>query len=168
MSKTRKFNRISLRLAWERSRNFATQPKVSLWNAVRGRNKEISHWWGVNTQFWLVLLLGFVSREGNLLQPIRSTTQIWVGSLTSWRKNIGNHVKSLLNTCRLPLMPTFSVLVLLIMMMIMWWWWGWWWWWWWWVLWCMLHGRYVNAGNFSPIIRLQQAASDLCIKKVVN
>ena len=106
MSKTRKFNRISLRLAWESSRNFATPPNVSLWNYVRGRNKEISHWWGINTQFWFVLFLGFVSREGNLLQPIRSTTQIWVGSLTGWRKNIGNHVKSLstpagCHSCRL-------------------------------------------------------------------
>ena len=152
MSKTRKFNRISLHLAWESSRNFATPPKVSLWNDVRGRNKEISHWWGVNTQ----VLVGASSLFRFPQRKFASTNQKHhpdLGRESDWlKKKQRKSCLVSLNTCRLPLMPTFSVLVLLIMMMIMWWWW---------FLWCMLHGRYVRAGNFSQIIRSQQAASDL-------
>ena len=60
-------------LAWEKSRHFATPPLASQQNEIWGMSAEIPYRWRVNTQIWVVLLIGC-----NLLHPIRSTTQIWV------------------------------------------------------------------------------------------
>ena len=69
------FHPLSKELAWENRRHFATPPVVSPRNNVWEMSAEIPYWWRVTTQ-------GSASdwscRVGNLLQPIRSTIQIWV------------------------------------------------------------------------------------------
>ena len=43
---------------------------------IWGLTGEIPHWWCVTTLIWVVLLIGHCC-EGNLLQPIWSTTKFW-------------------------------------------------------------------------------------------
>ena len=54
-------------------RHFAMPPLVSPRNDVWETSAEIPYWWRVNTQIWVVFWLA-----ENLLQPTRSTIQIWV------------------------------------------------------------------------------------------
>ena len=62
----------------ENSRHFATPPMVCPRNDVWEASAEIPYWWHVTTQIWVVLLISdWLCRVGNLIQPIRSTTQIW-------------------------------------------------------------------------------------------
>ena len=63
-------------IAWKNSRHLATLPLVSPPNGVRETSTEIPYWRRVATEIWVVLI-GRVAL-GNLIQPIRSTTQIWV------------------------------------------------------------------------------------------
>ena len=60
-------------LAWENSWHFTMLLVVSPWNELWETSAEIPYWCRTTIQireyFWLV---------GNLLHPIRSTTQIWV------------------------------------------------------------------------------------------
>ena len=46
-------------LAWENTRHFAMQPVVSPWNDIWEMSAEIPYWWGVTTQIWVVLLIGW-------------------------------------------------------------------------------------------------------------
>ena len=64
-------------LAWENSWHFATLPLIYQRNDVWETSAEIPYWWRVTTQISVVLLIGRRAWE-NLIQPIRSTTQIWV------------------------------------------------------------------------------------------
>ena len=50
-------------------------PLVSPPNDVWEMSKEISYWWRITTQIWVVLLIGWIN---HVAWPIRSTTQIWV------------------------------------------------------------------------------------------
>ena len=50
-------------IAWENSRHFSTPSLVSLWNDVWEMTAENSYCWGVNTQFWVMLLIGRDPRE---------------------------------------------------------------------------------------------------------
>ena len=61
--------KVSAGLVWE--------PLVFPPNDVRGASEEIPYWWRVTTHIWVVLS-DWSCREGNLLQPIRSTAQIWI------------------------------------------------------------------------------------------
>ena len=65
-------------LAWENSRHLASLPLVSPPNDVWETSAEIRYWWSVTTQVWVVLQISRSCRVGNLIQLIRSTTQIWV------------------------------------------------------------------------------------------
>ena len=46
-------------VAWENSRHFATPPLVSLQNDVWETSAEISYWWRVTSQTWVVRLIGW-------------------------------------------------------------------------------------------------------------
>ena len=61
--------KVSAGLVWE--------PLVFPPNDVRGASEEIPYWWRVTTHIWVVLS-DWSCREGNLLQPIRSTAHIWI------------------------------------------------------------------------------------------
>ena len=62
-------------LAWENSRHFKTLPLVFARNDVWETSAEIPCWWRVIGQIWVS---DWTCCEGNLLQPIRNTTHIWV------------------------------------------------------------------------------------------
>ena len=47
-------------LAWENSRHLATLPLVYPPNDVWETSAEIPYWWRVTTQFWVVLLIGWI------------------------------------------------------------------------------------------------------------
>ena len=65
--------------AWENSRHSTMPPVVSPRYDVWEASAEIPYWWHVTTQIWVVLLISDWScRVENLIQPIRSTTQISV------------------------------------------------------------------------------------------
>ena len=50
---------LLVHVAWVNSRHFVTPLPVSLRNDVRETRAEISYWWRVNTQIWVVLLSGW-------------------------------------------------------------------------------------------------------------
>ena len=60
-------------VAWKNSQHFATPPLVSLRNDVWETSAEIPYWWRVTSQTWVVRHICW-----KFVQPIRSTTQIWV------------------------------------------------------------------------------------------
>ena len=47
------------RLAWENSQHFTMPPKVSPGNDVWETSTEISYWWCITIQIWVVLLIGW-------------------------------------------------------------------------------------------------------------
>ena len=75
-----KYIEIGKQLAWENRRNFATTSVVFPRNNVWEMSAETPYWWRVTTQIWVVLP-DLSCRVRNLLQPIRSITQIWVVAL---------------------------------------------------------------------------------------
>ena len=65
------FCRMQNCIAWE---NRDVSPRNDVWEA----SAEIPYWWHVTTQISVVLLISdWLCRVGNLIQPIRGTTQIW-------------------------------------------------------------------------------------------
>ena len=60
------------------SKEFVMLPLVFPWNDILGTSGEICYWWCVTTQISVVQCTSdCLCHEGNLLQLIRSTTQIW-------------------------------------------------------------------------------------------
>ena len=49
---------INRKIAWENTQHSATPPPISPQNDVWETTAEIPYWWRVNTQIWLVLLIG--------------------------------------------------------------------------------------------------------------
>ena len=67
------------RVTRQNSRHFVTPPVVSGRNDVWETSAEILHWWRVTyPDVGSPFDRPCVCRVGNLLQPIKSTTQIWV------------------------------------------------------------------------------------------
>ena len=87
--------------------HFAKPPLVSLPNDIWETSAEIPYRRRVTTQSWVVLKIGRAAWE-NLIQPIRSTTQIWVvmrhqygiSALVS-QKSFGGETSSGVAKCRL-------------------------------------------------------------------
>ena len=73
------------KLAWENSQHLAMLPLVSLPNDIWEMSAEILYWWSVTTQIWVSSASDWSYRVVNLIQPIRSTTQIWVVALHQYR-----------------------------------------------------------------------------------
>ena len=61
-------------IAWEKSLHFAMPPLVSLWNDVWETRAEISYWWHVTTQMWVVLLTDWKFASTNGISALVSQT----------------------------------------------------------------------------------------------
>ena len=73
---------LAITVAWENRWHFAMPPTVSPWNDIWETRAEISYWWRVTTQWgsapdWL-------KQISQVAQPIRSSTQIYVVTLSVW------------------------------------------------------------------------------------
>ena len=69
---------------WENNQHFAMPALVCSRKDVWGTNVEIRYWWHVNTQIWVVLLIGRAARKVCLNQS-ESLPQIWVVTRHQYR-----------------------------------------------------------------------------------
>ena len=76
---------VLVHVAWVNSRHFVTPLPVSLRNDVSETRAEISYWWRVNTQIWVVLLSGW---SKFLSWHDQSEAQPYLGSDASWVWNL--------------------------------------------------------------------------------
>ena len=69
-------------VAGENSRHFVTPPTTSPRNDIWETGAEIPYWWHVITQIW-VRASDWLKQISHAALPIRSTSQIWVVTLSS-------------------------------------------------------------------------------------
>jgi len=68
---------ISVQISLTKQPTFCDATLVSPWSEVWETTAEISYWWRINTQIWVVLSISW-SKVPSQHGPIRRTTQIWV------------------------------------------------------------------------------------------
>ena len=106
--------KTSFGVAWENSQHCAMPPLVSPWNDVWETSAEIPYWWWDSASDWLC-------HVGNLIEPIRSNSQIWVVthhqygiSVLIFQMSFGGETSGSGAKCRLFFLATFGVIYYII------------------------------------------------------